>query len=1141
LTAAAGVAVDGAGTVYATDSATNTLYRTKAGGVAAAFAATAQLSKPQQVAVDTAGNVYVADSGNNRIAVVTPQGTASTLALQLTSLAQAVLSAPQGVAVDRNGNVYIADTGNARVLVQPANVEYATQVVATGGVTLSKPTALALDQAGNLYVVDAGLDEVIELPQAQQGLNYVEATPAGATPVLYKSSALTSPQGVVVDPAGSVYVSDSVANTVFVFSAGSSTPVVLIPTGLSAPASSVSAPAGLALDTASNLYIADAGNSRVYEEYRGSQTLAMGAVGIGTTSPLYPVQVGSYGTSATTLTNFAISTAFTSVNTGSAQCGPTTQLGIGGHCSAAVDFTPSATPGAVSGSLEATDNALSSPQTITLTATGVVQQAQTITWTLASPVTYGVAPITLGATASSGLTVTYTITSGASLGSIKGNVLTVTGAGTIVIQASQAGAPAYKAATSVSQTLVVNKAAASFTATSVVGGTGVIPPLTFTTTGLVNGDTLATAFTGALSETTTATTSSVAGTYPITLTQGSLAAANYTLSFVGGTLTLQGTGQTINFTALPAMVTYGVAPLSVAATASSGLPVGFAVTGPATLSGSTLTITGAGTVTVTATQSGSTPVYQPYAPAQAVVQTIVVQAATLTVTANSVSRIYGVANPAFTGSIVGAQNGDVFTETYATTATSSSNAGPYAITPDVTGANPANYTIVKVAGTLTITQATTTVTLSATPNPAPVNGLITLTATLTIPGGTPSGTFTFYANGLSLGSTTSYTTNGTTVTAVKANTANNASETYTVSYGNDANLGNATSAAVVVPVLSATTTKLSSSNMVPGTNQAFTLQATVLSSLVGATPATGTVTFTNVNGGVTTTLGVASVSAAGLANLTLTITTPGALALTATYSGDSLHAASAGTIIESYSTTTALNVLPVVVGVPTFQISLAALTSLVYQIPPIGSAAAPAPAAPVLCGAIPTGTSTGNYKYYASPYCVVNSNSVTATAGSVVQQVVSIQSFFGLASTVTMSCSGLPQNGSCLFSPPSTPLTPTASGQQVVVSIDTVQVIKGENRGPGQPFGHSQEVAWAGMLLCSLGLLGAGRRLRRRMAGRLLTMIAVLALGSASTVGLSGCANLNGSATAVAGVYPVVITATDGTVVQMVTVNLTLQ
>ncbi len=59
-----------------------------------------------------------------------------------------------------------------------------------------------------------------------------------------------------------------------------------------------------------------------------------------------------------------------------------------------------------------------------------------------------------------------------------------------------------------------------------------LPALTFTTSTFVNGDTAATALTGAPS--TTAASSSPVANYPIT--QGTLAAANYTITFVPGTL-----------------------------------------------------------------------------------------------------------------------------------------------------------------------------------------------------------------------------------------------------------------------------------------------------------------------------------------------------------------------------------------------------------------------------------------------------------------------------------------------------------------------------------------------------------------------------------------------------------------------------
>jgi hypothetical protein len=92
----------------------------------------------------------------------------------------------------------------------------------------------------------------------------------------------------------------------------------------------------------------------------------------------------------------------------------------------------------------------------------VNQATQTITFSNPGTQTYGVSPITLTATASSGLAVTYAVTSGPA--SVSGSTLTITGVGSVTVQASQAGNTNYSAATPVSYTFTVNqKATADFT------------------------------------------------------------------------------------------------------------------------------------------------------------------------------------------------------------------------------------------------------------------------------------------------------------------------------------------------------------------------------------------------------------------------------------------------------------------------------------------------------------------------------------------------------------------------------------------------------------------------------------------------------------------------------------------------------
>ena len=354
--------------------------------------------------------------------------------------------------------------------------------------------------------------------------------------------------------------------------------------------------------------------------------------------------------------------------------------------------------------------------------------SQTISFSPLPTVTYGVSAITLGATASSGLPVSYSVSGPAN---ITGSTLTVTGTGSVTVTASQFGNSIYAPATAASQSFTVSPAVLTVTANNASRVYGAAnPAFGYTVTGFVNGDTSA-VISGTATETTTATSTSSAGTYPITFSTESLTASNYTFAYAGGTLTVSGgASQTIAFASL-ASVAYGKSPITLGATASSGLAVSYTVTGPASVSGSTLTITGAGTVTVTATQSGNSN----YAPATSVSQGLNVIPAKLTVTANNVSRAYGAANPAFSYTVTGFVDGDTLavvsgTATETTTATSNSTAGTYPITFSTESLSAANYTFSYVIGTLTISGgASQTITFASLPSVTLGTSPITLTAT----------------------------------------------------------------------------------------------------------------------------------------------------------------------------------------------------------------------------------------------------------------------------------------------------------------------------------------------------------------------------------------------------------------------------
>jgi RHS repeat-associated protein len=114
-------------------------------------------------------------------------------------------------------------------------------------------------------------------------------------------------------------------------------------------------------------------------------------------------------------------------------------------------------PATISAQQKVTVTATSQANTTASASSKVIlmpKASQTISFTVPSPVTYPVSPITLSATASSGLPVTFNVVSGP--GTVSGSTLTITGVGTVVVAANQAGNTYYSAAPQVTQSVVVN-------------------------------------------------------------------------------------------------------------------------------------------------------------------------------------------------------------------------------------------------------------------------------------------------------------------------------------------------------------------------------------------------------------------------------------------------------------------------------------------------------------------------------------------------------------------------------------------------------------------------------------------------------------------------------------------------------------
>jgi len=319
-----------------------------------------------------------------------------------------------------------------------------------------------------------------------------------------------------------------------------------------------------------------------------------------------PVLVGAIASSGLTVSFNSQTTAVCTVS------GTTVTLAAVGTC------TIQATQGGNANYAAATPVSQSFP---------VTPENQTITFgSLASQV-FGTSPFAVSATASSGLAVGFSSQTTA-VCTVSGTTVTLVGAGTCTIQATQSGNANYAAATPVSQGFTVTQASQTITFGTLASQAFGTSPFTVSataTSGLAVSFTSQTASVCAVSG--TMVTLAAVGTCTIQATQTGnanyAAAAAVTQSFA-----VTPGSQSITFGALASQV-FGTAPFTVSATATSGLAVTFAsqTTSVCTVSGATVTLAAVGTCTLQATQAGNAN----YAAASAVSQSFSVTQASQTI------------------------------------------------------------------------------------------------------------------------------------------------------------------------------------------------------------------------------------------------------------------------------------------------------------------------------------------------------------------------------------------------------------------------------------------------------------------------------------------------------------------------------
>ncbi|WP_207770564.1 SMP-30/gluconolactonase/LRE family protein, partial [Frankia canadensis] len=254
----------------------------------------AELQKPAGVAIGPDGAIYVAETDAGRVRRIGPDGIITTVAgagprssdgstADSGDATRAHLDDPVAVAVDAHGVLYIAEgyrirrveAGQISTVAGRAS-EYGS--AGDGGpavnATLYRPSGLLPAKDGGLYVADEGNDTVRRIDRSGR-ISLVAGTPGtygsrgdGRAAV---DAQLDDPQGLALDPDGTLYIADSGndvvrridRNGVITTAAGTGSGSGSDRDGALATQSALSEPAGVVLDPSGALYIACAGDGTV--------------------------------------------------------------------------------------------------------------------------------------------------------------------------------------------------------------------------------------------------------------------------------------------------------------------------------------------------------------------------------------------------------------------------------------------------------------------------------------------------------------------------------------------------------------------------------------------------------------------------------------------------------------------------------------------------------------------------------------------------------------------------------------------------------------------------------------------------------------------------------------------------------------
>jgi len=266
----------------------------------------ARLFNPTAAAVDSSGNIYIADGGDHTVRKVSAGGGVTTLA-GTSGVAGSADGAgsnaqflyPYAIAVDAAGNVYVTDTGNQNIRKITAGGTVTTLAGTLGvpgsldgtglAAQFNLPEGIAVDTAGNVYVSDTNNHTIRLISPA--GLVTTLAGAAGqpgSGDGVGAAARFNDPAGLAIDAAGNLYVADFGNSTIRKLAPGGSVTTLVGAAQQAGSADGVggaarfSHPSAVAADSAGNLYVADTSNQTVRKVSAGGavSTLA-GTPGVG--------------------------------------------------------------------------------------------------------------------------------------------------------------------------------------------------------------------------------------------------------------------------------------------------------------------------------------------------------------------------------------------------------------------------------------------------------------------------------------------------------------------------------------------------------------------------------------------------------------------------------------------------------------------------------------------------------------------------------------------------------------------------------------------------------------------------------------------------------------------------------------------